>query len=172
MMSIILSFSLYFLFAGFSYRADVQFGYINSERIFTEYSKFQEAAKTYEEETLQLQNDLKQKQDEFEKQSKDFESKRLLMSEQKKEETLKELDRLSKEIRTFQADNFAPGGALEKRWGEITDPILKEVQSVIDRIGADEGFDIIIDTKNGTVLYGKKEFDLTDRLLEELKNIK
>lgn len=168
----ILFLALYIVFPGLTYRADVRIGYIDTKRVFSEFTKFQEAAKKVEEERVQLQKDFELKQDEYDKIKTDYESKSLLWSDEKKEETQTELERLSKDIRDFSAKNFAQDGTLYKRYNDIHKPILAEVQSVIDKLCFDEGFDIVFDTQNGSILYGKEDFDLTDLLLEKLEDIK
>lgn len=168
----ILALSMTIIFSGFSYKADVKFGYVNSDRIFAEYSKFQEAAKALEQERTQLQQDLQAKQDAFEKKRKEFESQQLLMSEKRKEEFNKELEELYVNIQNYTQENFTQGGKLDQRWAEVTKPIIEEVQQIIDKYGADEGFDMIFDTQRGTILYSKKEYDLTDKVLEILASKK
>jgi len=171
-MTLVMSLSMLIIFSGFSYKADIKLGYVNSERIFNDYSKFQEAAKTLEQERVQLQKDLQTKQQEFEKKRKEFESQQLLMSEKRKTEANKELEELYLNIQNYTQENFTQGGKLDQRWAEITRPIIEEVQQINDKIGADEGYDMIFDTQNGTILYGKKDYDMTDRLLEELEKTK
>lgn len=167
-LTVVLSLSMLTIFSGFSYRADMKFGYVNTERIFAEYEKFQEAAKTLEAERQQLQSDLQVKQQEFENKRKEFEGQQLLMSEKRKEEANKELEQLYVNIQNYTQENFSQGGKLDQRWNEITQPIIEEVQQVIDKVGADEGYDIIFDTQRGTILYGNKDLDMTELILERL----
>lgn len=168
-MTIVLSLSMLTIFSGFTYKADMKFGYVNTERIFAEYEKFQEATKTLEAERAQLQNDLQTKQQEFETKRKEFEGQQLLMSEKRKEEANKELEELYVNIQNYTQENFSAGGKLEQRWNEITAPIIEEVQQVIDKAGADEGYDMIFDTQRGTILYGNKDLDMTEQILELLQ---
>ena len=45
---------------------------------------------------------------------------------------------------------------------------MPQRQHVLQKIGDEDGFDFILDVVQGVVLYAKPEFDITDRVLEEL----
>ncbi len=171
-MTLITTLSMLVIFSGFSYKADLKLGYINSDRVFAEYSKFKEGGQTLEQERIQLQQDLQVKQKEFEDRRKEFDSQQLLMSEKRKEEAGKELEQLYISINNFTQENFSQGGKLEQRWAEITRPIIAEIQIEIDKIGKEQGYDMIFDTKEGNVLYGKEEYDITQTLLDVLEEKK
>ncbi|MFC1477418.1 OmpH family outer membrane protein [candidate division KSB1 bacterium] len=171
-MAVILAVSLFVIFSGFSYRHEAKLGYIQSERLAAEYSGLVEAQKTIEQERIQKQNDLQRMQEEGQKKLDDYESQKLLMSATRKQEVETELAQLQATVNTFMQENFGQGGLLDQRWIEISQPIIDEIQVEIDKLGEDEGFDIIFDARAGNILYGRTDLDITDRLLEILENKK
>ena len=160
--------AFYFVFSGFAYRADFKIGYIHSGKIFDQHQETVEAQKKIEAEQQQLQKEYQARQEALQKKVKQFETQSLMLSDTKKAEFQKELQDMQVDILNFEQINFAPGGSLEKKWQEMMKPIVDKVQIAIDRIGTEEGFDIIFDTKNGFILYAKDDYDLTNRVLEEL----
>jgi len=172
-MSIILTLSLFVIFSGFSYKADINIRYFYSARIFNEYEKFQGAAKTFNEERQQIETDLQQKQTQLEQKLKEYENQQLLMSKERKDEMEKELQKMNQDIQQYAQEQFNQGGKLDQRWNELLQPGLEIVNNTINKIGNEGDFDLILDAKEGgIVVYGKPELDLTDKIMEELKKLK
>lgn len=163
------SVALYVVFSGFTYHADFKMGYILTDKIFAEYQPIVEANKTIEAETQKLEKQIQDMSSEFETKRQEYENRRLMLSDTKKAETEKELNDMGNAIQQFQQENFDPNaGTLANKWNEMLQPILEDVQEVIDRIGVEEGYDVIFDTQQG-IIYANEQYDITDRILEELK---
>jgi Skp family chaperone for outer membrane proteins len=45
---------------------------------------------------------------------------------------------------------------------------VEKINKILERLSADEGYGLVFDVANANIVYAKKEFDLTDRVLEEL----
>ncbi len=158
----------YSLFSGMAYKVDLKIGYVHSTKIFAENSEAIEAQKKIEAEQQQIQQQYQLKQEGFQKKVKQFENQSLMLSDAKKAEFQKELQDMQVEIYNFEQQNFGTGGALEARWQDMMRPVVDKVQVAIDKIGAEQSYDIIFDTKNGLLLYANDEYDITDVVLEEL----
>lgn len=172
MLTLAWSVALYVVFSGFTYRADFKMGYVMSDKIFSEYQPAVDATKEIEIEQQKLEKQALTMQSEFEEKYQDYESKKLMWSDKKKAETEMELDDLRTEYLQFTQENLNPDtGKLAQMWMEKIGPIIEDVQKVIDRIGVEEGYDIIFDVKEELplILYANEEYDITDHILEELK---
>jgi len=172
MLTLAWSVALYVVFSGFTYRADFKMGYVMSDKIFNEYQPAVDAAKEIEIEGQKLEKQALTMQNEFDQKYQDYESKKLMWSDKKKAETENELDDLRNKFYQFQQENLNPDtGKLAQMWMEKIGPIVEDVQKVIDRIGVEEGYDIIFDVKEELplILYANEEYDITDYILEELK---
>ncbi len=159
---------MYGLFSGMAYKADLKIGYVHSTKIFAEHSEAIEAQKKIEAEQQQVQQQYQLKQEDFQKKVKQFENQSLMLSDAKKAEIQKELQDLQVEIYNFEQENFGQGGALETRWQDMMKPVVDKVQVAIDKIGTEQGYDIIFDTKSGLLLYANDEFDITEIVVEAL----
>lgn len=157
--------------AGFCTEAmpQAKIAYVDSQKILTSYAAAVDAQKKLDEETnewsreLQKMNtDLKQAQDELKKMS-------LLLSEAKRKEKRDEIEALDKEIQQFQNRKWGEQGEYFRRQRELLQPIIDQIDAVIDQLAQREGYDFVFDSVQGNILYAQQKFDLTDKVLEELE---
>ena len=153
-----------------AYAQKVKIGYINTQKILAEYKEALDAQKKIDELNSQWEKEGAELQKEWEKQRDEFNSKSLLLSEDKKKEQAKEIQQLYQKIQQFQRQKWAPGdGEIYKKEKEFMAPVYEKINAVIKKIGDDEKFAYIFDTSAGNILYAdEKQPDLTDRVLEEL----
>jgi outer membrane protein len=52
---------------------------------------------------------------------------------------------------------------LQKRQGELTQPIFQKAMGIIRRLATQEGFDVVVDKQ--AVPYARSDLDLTDRVI-------
>ena len=52
---------------------------------------------------------------------------------------------------------------------ELTKPIIDKVNEILQRICEEEGYGLVLDASEGSIVYAQPELDLTDRILEELR---
>lgn len=124
--------------------------------------KIEELAQKFEKERQAMKNEMDTK-------NKEFESQQLLLSEERKTETLREIQELNQKLLKYQEEKFGSQGELERRTKDLTEPIVKKIQNVIDKIGQEEGFNFIFDTVNANIVFAReKENDLTERVITEL----
>jgi outer membrane protein len=92
----------------------------------------------------------------------------LILSPEKKKEREDEIGKVKKEYQQYLAETFGVGGKVEKRNSELSKPILDKVNAAIAEVALENNFDLILDTVTGSVAYGRKSLDVTDRVLEKL----
>ena len=57
----------------------------------------------------------------------------------------------------FQNEKFGQEGEIAKKRQELTGPMIKKVQEILEKIGKAENYDMIFDTVNGTIVFAKEE---------------
>ncbi|HHS12466.1 MAG TPA: OmpH family outer membrane protein, partial [bacterium] len=62
-------------------------------------------------------------------------------------------------------------GALMRRQKELLKPIFDQVTRIVHRIADEDGYDFVLDSRMGVLLFGKPEYDITDRVLTELEKL-
>ena len=60
------------------------------------------------------------------------------------------------------------GGEFYRKNQELFQPIIKKINDVIAKVGAEEEYDMIFDASSGALLHALPKYDLTERILEEL----
>jgi outer membrane protein len=153
---------------GMAAAEDYLIGFVNSERIFAEYTGTQEAQDAFNAELERLSADLEQRKRDLEQLQTDYESQALILSEQKRREREEEIQRRRSELDTFVREIWGPSGQVAQRNEQLTRPIIEKMNEVLTRIGEEEGFSIIFDAADGNVVYADRALDLTDRVLEAL----
>ena len=75
------------------------------------------------------------------------------------------------QIEQYRYQKLGPQGELYKKNMELTQPLYDKIDQIIQKIGQEEDYDYILDTVQGVVLYSKPQFDITNRIIEELNKI-
>ena len=102
--------------------------------------------------------------------NKDYEVKRL-MALDKGESIKQQIVQMERSIQTYQAEKVGPQGELMKKSAQMEYEILGKVREAVRKVAINKGFDYIMDAQMG-LLYVKPQYDMTDDVLHELRNIK
>jgi len=150
--------------------AQLKIGLINTEIIMQSYSGMVEVQKQVNELNQKYRKELEDLNNKLASDMKRFESQSILLSEEKKKEMQRDLDDLYRRGITYQQEKFGAGGELEKKYQELTDPIIMKINEAIDKIASDEYFDLVFDVINMGVLFANpdKTEDITQNVLDEL----
>ena len=149
--------------------AQLKIGYILSERIRTEFEEFKEAESQLQLEYRKVQFEFDQMVLKLDSLKQDYEVKRL-MALDKGESIKQELEQKEWSIQNYQAEKIGPQGELMRKQAQMEYEILGKVKKAVDKVAIDGGFDYIIDASVG-LLYFKSEYDRTDDVLHELRNL-
>ena len=115
-----------------------------------------ELVKKYEAEFKDKQQALLQKKDELQKQA-------ALLSDSAKAEKEREYQQEVKDLQRFQSDVKEE---LQQRDAEHTQRILNEMNKILQQLGEQGGYSMILEKNEGAVLYAVEAVDLTDELIE------
>ncbi len=161
-----------FLFLGMSSaRAQMKIRFINSQRILDEYPALQEVQKQIDDLKKKYEDEFNKKQQEGQTLLDEIQNQSLLLSPEKKAEKEARLQSIQMELERFYVEKFGPQGELFKKKRDLEQPIIDKINGVIQRIGQEEGYDFVLDSVQG-LLYAKDEYDITERVLEELSKAK
>ena len=149
--------------------AEIRLGYINSERIRSEYDAFQDAQAKFDKEVAGWEEEAGTMEQEIIDLQTELEQQSLLLSEEKKAERQKLIQQKQQEYQQFLSEIFGTGGRAEQRNAELTQPLLEKINQSLMDIAEREGYDLIMDVAGGNVAYIDENLDITDMLLEELE---
>lgn len=152
--------------------AELKIGYINSEQIFRDYEgtkqaqeKFNKEVARWEQEATKMQKDIKDLQEQLEKQS-------LLLSEERKSEIQAQLQEKMIEYQKFLQEKFGQQGEALKKNEDLTRPIVEQINVILEDIAKAENYDFVFDARNGGLVWAKPAYDLTERVLQILNKEK
>lgn len=150
--------------------AQLKLGYINSNKILETYKDAVDVRKQLQELNEQWEKEAKDMQKEIQELNDQLESQSLLLSEERKQEKMQEIQNLAQKYQIYVQQKWNPqtGESLKKEV-ELMQPVYDKINSAIKKIGEAEGYDYIFDVVAGNILYASEEQpDLTEKLLEEL----
>jgi outer membrane protein len=143
--------------------------YVDSPKILATFAPAIDAQKkleaennTWAQELQKMQEDLKKLQDKLEQQS-------LLLSDAKKREAAQEIQNLAIKAQQYQAERWGEEGQFFQRRKELLQPVFDKINTVINKIGTESGYDFIFDTQAGNLLFAQPKHDLTDEVLAQLE---
>ncbi len=95
-----------------------------------------------------------------------------MLSPEKKAQKEKEAQDLAMQIEQYRYEKLGPQGELYKKNLEMTQPLYDKIDQIIQKIGETEEYDYILDVVQGVVLFAKPQYDITNRIMEELQKLK
>ncbi len=148
---------------------EIKMGYIDTVKIFAEFKETVEAEEVYSKEVEAWKKKAEDMEREIAQMREEIQSQSLMMSEEKLNEKKLLLDQKFKEYQQYMNDIFGDEGEAARRNRELTEPIVEKINGVIAKLAEEEGYTIVFDAAQGNIVYAAKEMDLTEMVLERLK---
>ena len=115
--------------------ANMKIGYIDSNRIMSEYDKVRQVQAELEKEQRKIEAEFNNLLIQLDSLKQDFERQRLLMSEIRREEKKNEILRAESEAQEFQLKKVGPEGEIYRKQTQLLNPILEDINKIISDIG-------------------------------------
>ncbi|MCX7908411.1 MAG: OmpH family outer membrane protein [Ignavibacteria bacterium] len=93
---------------------------------------------------------------------------RLIWTDEEKRQKEKELEDLITQKLTYSRKKFEPGGEYDMIVKTIMQPIEDKIYAAVQKVAAENGFDIIWDKSTNPLAYVNYKYDLTLKVLREL----
>jgi len=155
-------------FAGFSFAADkAKFGSVDIQKLLNESDAGKRAKSDLESLIKSKQSAINDAEKSVEKLKADLEKQASVLSADARKS--KE-DELEKQIREYQRLVQDSQAEVKKKEAELTDAILKDVKELIDKIGEQEGYELIVE--KSMVIYASKNTDITDIIMKKYNGSK
>ena len=154
--------------AGF---AQMKIGHINSEAIMQNLPEAQDAQKSLDAMVAQWEGELKKMQDDWKKKYDDYDRRKLILTDQTRMETERQLRELDQQISDFRNKKFGQNCELFQKQNDVMKPIQNKIFKVLEEIAKDDGYDYVFD-KSGDILllYATEKHDLTEQVLRRMKS--
>lgn len=143
-----------------------KFGYVDYSRFETEYPEWVKAQEQFDADMKSWSDSADLLQRELQDMYNDYKKQELILSAEKKQERMAEINAKNDALQAYTNDIQAPGGKAEARQRELMEPLLQKIQDAVDKIAIENNYDFIF--KSFGLAYGRKDLDITDKVLEEL----
>jgi outer membrane protein len=145
----------------------VKFGSIDLQKVLNESEAGKKAKSDLDALIKSRESTIEEKGKAIEKLKGELEKQASVLSAEAKKKKEDELEKMLREYQRLVQDSQAE---VKKKEGELTDTIIKEIREIIDKIGVEEGYTLIIE--KGLVLYSNKDIDITDIVMKKYNESK
>ena len=91
-----------------------------------------------------------------------------MLSQTKIEEKQTELNKKQADYEAFVRQIWGPQGQVVHRNSDLSEPIVRRVREIVERLAKEQGYTLVLDTAQGNVVYANRNYDITSVVLEKL----
>ncbi|NJO00893.1 MAG: OmpH family outer membrane protein [Bacteroidia bacterium] len=159
--------SLCLTFSSFAYAQ--KFGYVDADFILKQMPAYQKALQDVQEAADKWRTDISEKQLEVENMRGAYESEKILLTDEMKEEREKEIREKEAEVLELNKKIFGYGGLFFSRQQELMKPAQEEMFEAVQKVARKNKIQFIFSNSEGlTIIYAEPRHDYTEEVLEEL----
>jgi len=153
------------LATGAAAAVDKPLAVIDSQRIVDEYPAAKDAQEQYQRFLQEKELEVADREKELQAMAEAIESQKMLLGADALRVKVEEFERAKTDYFSFrqQLDTQA-----ENEYKVKIQPIIDQVKLIVERIGKEDKYGLIIDTAALTTLYVDPDVDLTDQVLQAL----
>ena len=149
----------------------LKIAYIDSDKIMAQSKDTVEARKKFETDQKAWQQQIKDLDDEIQRLKNEYDSRKMTMTDELKSETEKTIQAKIDARQKFVKDIFGENGKAAQRNAELLSPILKKIQTALEKISVDQNLAMVFDGSSGGILYAKPSLDITDQVIAEINKV-
>lgn len=156
--------------AFFSLQLQAQrYAVIDTRYILSKMPEYTDAQKKLDALSIQWQKEIDDKQAALDQLYRNFESEKVMLSEELLKKREDDIFNKEKEVRDLQKKRFGFEGDLFKRRQELVKPIQDKVYNAVQKLANTRQYDLILDKSEGiTVIFADPKLDKSDDVLKEL----
>jgi len=148
---------------GSGFAADLKIGTVDIQKAINECNAGKEAKKEITKDFEKFQRTIAEKQKELQTLKESLEKQAPMLSQDARVTKEKELQNKYREFQRWGEDSE---NEIKQKRTDRERKIVIELQKVIQKVGADEGFTLVFEKNENIVLYSSKSIDLTDRVIK------
>jgi outer membrane protein len=140
----------------------VRIGFVDVQRVLARSSAGVAAREQLEKEKAVMQKQVDAHRAEIEKLRDEMEKKGQLLSADARREKQDTLERKVRDVRRLVDDLQKE---LQKKEQDLLNKVLNDVSGVVQKVGKDKGYLIIVEKRGAAVVYGAPEGDVTEEVI-------
>ncbi len=143
-------------------------GYIDSDKVIKGYKGMSALKTQYNKLVGEWEQEAQEKKAEIEKMRSELEDQEAMLSEETKKKKRNEIKKKEMEYEGFLKEIWGENGKAQKKHEELLRPVIEEISNILEKIGEEEGYEMIFDISEGNIVYVKIGLDLTERVLFDI----
>ena len=147
----------------------LKIGFVKDSVIIAEYTVWQKAQEQWELEKTAWDEEAISKQDELIELQEEFDKQKLILSEVKKKERQAAINAKRDALDAYTRQVFGPNGLAERKYGELVEPLVENIQKAIEGVAVEGNYDVIFTLQS--IGYIKDSYDVTDKVLNYLEEL-
>jgi outer membrane protein len=146
-----------------------KFAYVDSEYILNNIPSYKSAQDQLDKLSNDWQKEVETKYADIDKLYKNYQSEKVLLTEDMKKKREDEIVSKEQEVKDLQKKYFGKDGMLFKKRQELVKPIQDQIANAVKELAVEQGFAIVFDTaSNPGILYNNPKNDKSDEILQRL----
>lgn len=144
--------------------AAIKLGVMNVQKIIVQCKAGKEAKGRFDAKMKDLQSSFKEEEADLKKLQAEIKKKSSAWSEEKKAEKVREFQKNGRELKAKTDDARFE---MKQMQDKELEPILKSLEKVVEKYRKDEGYTMILDSKNGVISFDPS-VDISDAIVKLL----
>jgi outer membrane protein len=167
--SVMLFFLAFLLIASSVFSQQIKIGYVDTNRLKMEYKEYADAKAKFDKQLAIWQDYADSLQQEIINMQEELNTQRMLLSEDKRREREQKILDKQLEYEEFARKILGADGEAAQREYELSKPLIDKINAAINLIALRDNYTLILDTAGGDILYAKDEMDITNKVLQALR---
>jgi outer membrane protein len=147
----------------------IKIGCIDFQKVLNESDAGKKAKADLEMLVKSKQTTIDEKGKTIEKMKADLEKQASVLSADAKKSKEEELEKLLREYQRLVQDSQTE---VKKKELELTDAIIKDMRQIVDKMGEEGSYTLIMEKTGGMVLYATKDIDITAEVIKRYNQSK
>jgi outer membrane protein len=148
--------------------ADLRVGYVNSSLIFDQFQDARDAQQKFDRQVQGWRDEAAEKENLVKKLRTESRDQSPILSSVKRQEKEEALQRAISDYERYIQDVWGPGGRAAQENENATNQIVQTIRSAVEKVAADKGLTLVLDSSSGFIIYADRSMDLTSDVLQEL----
>jgi len=159
-----------FIFVSFLL-SEMKMGYLNVDKVLSELDEVRQVSIELQKEQGKIEAEFQNLQFELDSLFRNYEQQKMLMSDERRQKTETTITNKRANLEKFQMEQVGPQGQIYKIQDQLMAPIYTKMDNAVTKIGKEEGYDYIFNVASGQIVYALPQYDVTQKVIDELEKI-
>ncbi|MFZ5434262.1 MAG: OmpH family outer membrane protein [Calditrichota bacterium] len=148
---------------------ELRLAYVDSDRILESSDDFRQIRTKLQEEERQYVSQASALEEAVRAMAEELQAQSLMLSAEARQERQTRFEQKQKELDDFRREVWGENGKLFARNMELSKPLLDKINQAIQKVSEEYGYDFVFDAASANIVYALPEYDITEKVLEQLK---